>query len=63
VPTRIALLAAAGSAVAALALPASPAAAHPCLEQTLRPCLDMLVNWDRVRSLCVPPNAAAPFSC
>ncbi len=54
-------LALALAAAAALAAPAAPASAS-CYDPNLRECRDVLVNWDRLESLCFPPNPYAPYS-
>ncbi|HEX8003515.1 MAG TPA: hypothetical protein VF519_12545 [Mycobacteriales bacterium] len=47
---------------AALAVPAAPASAS-CTDLYLRTCLEALVNLDKIRGLCYPPDAADPFGC
>jgi hypothetical protein len=56
-------LALALAAAAFAAVPAAPASAAPCTDLYLRTCLETLVNMDKIRSLCFPPDAADPFGC
>ena len=56
-------LALALAAAAALSVPAAPASAS-CTDLSLRTCLDTLVNWDRIRHLCPPPQVLTdPWGC